>query len=346
MESLEKLLEKEADKLFEEWKKLPGGELLVKAQELLLSDDIEDYPNKPYLVTTQNQRYLAEVLPKNAQKVCVILGAGDTIFQLVSQGIKEIVALEINDVQEVVFKLRKAALLSLPSNIAFENFLIDIKSKDFLSEEILDKVEEGFRDDEEAYLFWYDFLKFNEKEEMCEYFFKGGLDHTDLYKCRYALLYLKRRALYNRVQQNLAKTDLQIIVKDAVEYLTKTTELFDFIDITNILMFVYQVQCKDDQVKFREVVKELRIIYNKNVKPGGTMVLDYMFSITPRELESSKSKVTDNDVFALKTETMYKDIYRALKEEFDDLETLQISSSCTAVPLTGSTDTVLYVKKK
>lgn len=179
MESLEKLLEKEADKLFEEWKKLPGGELLVKAQELLLSDDIEDYPNKPYLVTTQNQRYLAEVLPKNAQKVCVILGAGDTIFQLVSQGIKEIVALEINDVQEVVFKLRKAALLTL-SNTEFENFLIDMESKDFLSEEILEKVEKGFMNDDGGYVFWYDFLKFNEKEEMCEYFFKGGLDHTDL----------------------------------------------------------------------------------------------------------------------------------------------------------------------
>lgn len=339
-------LEKEADKLFEEWKKLPGGELLVKAQELLLSDDIEDYHNKPYLVTTQNQRYLAEVLPKNAQKVCVILGAGDTIFQLVSQGIKEIVALEINDVQEVVFKLRKAALLTL-SNTEFENFLIDMESKDFLSEEILEKVEKGFMNDDGGYVFWYAFLKFNEKEEMCKYFFKGGLNHdADLCKCRYALPYLKRRGLYNRVQQNLAKTDLQIIVKDAVEYLTDTNELFEFIDITNILMFVYQVQCKDDQVKFRELVKELRIIYNKNVKPGGTMVLDYMFSITPRELESSKSKVTDNDVFALKTETMYKDIYRALKEEFDDLETLQISSSCTAVPLTGSTDTVLYVKKK
>lgn len=345
MESLEKLLEKEADKLFEEWKKLPGGELLVKAQELLLSDDIEDYPNKPYLVTTQNQRYLAEVLPKNAQKVCVILGAGDTIFQLVSQGIKEIVALEINDVQEVVFKLRKAALLTL-SNTEFENFLIDMESKDFLSEEILEKVEKGFMNDDGGYVFWYDFLKFNEKEEMCEYFFKGGLDHTDLYKCRYALPYLKRRGLYNRVQQNLPETNLQIIVKDAVEYLTETTELFDFIDITNILMFVYQVQCKDDQGKFCELVKELRIIYDKNVKSGGTMVLDYMFSITPKELDASESKVTNNDIFALKTESMYKNIYRALKEEFDNLETLQISSSCTAVPLTGSTDTVLYVRKK
>ena len=232
------------------------------------------------------------------------------------------------------------------SNTEFENFLIDMESKDFLSEEILEKVEKGFMNDDGGYVFWYDFLKFNEKEEMCEYFFKGGLNHADLYKCRYALPYLKRRGLYNRVQQNLANTDLQIVVKDAFEYFTDTNELFEFIDITNILMFVYQVQCKDDQVKFRELVKELRIIYNKNVKPGGTMVLDYMFSITPKELESSESKVTDNDVFALKTETMYKSIYRALKEEFDNLEILQISSSRTAVPFTGSTDTALHVQKK
>lgn len=344
MELLEKLLEREADDLLAEWKKLPGGEMLAKAQEILFSDDFESYINKPYLVTTQNQRYLAEVLPEKAQKVCVILSSGDTIFQLVSQGIKDIVALEVNDIQEVVFKLRKAALITL-SNTEFESFLIDTESKDFLSREVLGKVKEGLREDKEAMEFWDNFLELNLKEEICEYFFKGGLEHTDLYKCRYSLPYLKRRGLYNRASQNIKETNLQIVIKDALEYLTETAELFDFIDIMNILMFVYQLQCEDDQIKFREVVKELKSIYEKNLKSGGTMVLDYMFSITPRELESSESKVSDNDIFALKTESMYKNIYRALKEEFDNLETLQISSSCTAVPLNGNTDTVLYVKK-
>lgn len=124
---------------------MPGGKLFAKAQEILLSDDDKYYASKPYMSTTQNQRYLTKVLPKNAQNVCVILGAGDTIFQLASQGIKNIVALEINDLQEAVFKLRKAALFTL-SNTEFENFLLDIESKDFLSKEILEKVKEGFND--------------------------------------------------------------------------------------------------------------------------------------------------------------------------------------------------------
>lgn len=124
---------------------MPGGKLFAKAQEILLSDDDKYYASKPYMSTTQNQRYLTKILTKNAQNVCVILGAGDTIFQLASQGIKNIVALEINDLQEAVFKLRKAALFTL-SNTEFENFLLDIESKDFLSKEILEKVKEGFND--------------------------------------------------------------------------------------------------------------------------------------------------------------------------------------------------------
>lgn len=54
---------------------MPGGKVFAKAQEILLSDDDKYYASKPYMSTTQNQRYLTKVLTKNAQNVCVILGA-------------------------------------------------------------------------------------------------------------------------------------------------------------------------------------------------------------------------------------------------------------------------------
>lgn len=326
-------------------KELPGCKLFAKAQEILLSDDHKDYASKPYMTTTQNQRYLSEVLPKNAQNVCVILGSGDTIFQLASQGIKDVVALEINDLQEIVFKLRKAALFTL-SNTEFENFLLDLESKDFLSKEILEKVKEGFMEDEEAKDFWDTFLELNLKEEICEYFIKGGLEHADLYTIRYALPYLKRRGVYNRARENLKESNLQIKVKDALDFFDEATEMFDFIDITNILMFVYQMKCNNEQKKFIEVVKKLKRIYKNNLKSGGTMVLDYMFSISPKELELPISKVTDGNTLALKVEELYKNVYNALKEEFSNLETLEVTACCTPIHLKGKIDTVVYVRKQ
>ena len=344
-EGLEGLFVKAADELIAEVRKMPGGELFAKAQEILLSDDDEYYVCKPYIATTQNQRYLLEVVPKHAKRVCVVLGAGDTIFQLASKGIKDIVAVEINDLQTVIFKLRKAALFTL-TNTEFENFLLDLESKDFLSEEILEKVKRGFMEDEEKEMnFWDVFLELNLKEEIVEYFIKGGLEHADLYKRRYALPYLKRSGVYDLASKNLKESNLRIEVEDALEFFNKTTEMFDFIDITNILMFIYQIKCNNDQEKFEKVIKVLERIYKKNLKPGGTMVLDYMFSISPKELETSKSKIKDGSSIARKTEELYKNVYNALKKTFNTLETLQVTACCTPIPLRGDIDTVIYVRK-
>ena len=200
-------------------------------------------------------------------------------------------------------------------------------------------------EDEEKMEFWDIFLSLNRKEKICKYFIKGGLEHVDLYTIRYALPYLKRKGLYNLARKNLKESNLQIEVKDALDFLKETTKMFDFIDITNILMFVYQMQCNNDQKKFIEVVKLLKKIYENNLKLGGTMVLDYMFSIRPTKVESPISKVTESDILAMKVEELYKNIYNALKEEFNDLETLQVTACGNPTPLKGEVDTVVYVRK-
>ena len=345
MEELEKTFVQEADEIIAEMKKLPGGKIFAKAQEILLSDDYKDYASKPYLTTTQNQRYLSEVLPKNAQNVCVILGAGDTVFSLVSKKIKNIVALEINDLQSVVFSLRRAAIVTL-SNSEFENFLLDIKSSYFLSHEIFEKVKKGFmKNEEEEKNFWNKFLNINYKDEISEYFIKGGLEHGDIYASRFALPYVKKRGVYNLVSNNLEETNLRIELKDALDFFGQSSETFDFIDITNILLFVYQMKCENKHKEFSKVVKLLKKVYENNLKPGGTMVLDYMFSISSKELESPVSKVTDGNINAQKSEAMYKNVYHALKEEFNVLETLQVTACCNPIPLKGKIDTVVYVRK-
>ena len=68
--------------------------------------------------------------------------------------IEKIVALDTNNLQECIFRLRKAAIMTL-SNEEFEAFLLDIHNKRFLSQEVYQTVKEGFLKSEEAYKnFW------------------------------------------------------------------------------------------------------------------------------------------------------------------------------------------------
>ena len=108
----------------------PGFKQIEKAQNIITKDgmDTDVYYDKPYLLTTRNQRYLDTTLPNGADSAFTILSAGDTIFELVSRGVNHIVTVDVNDLQPLVFKLRKAAIMTLkPSQ--FEQFLIDSNNK-------------------------------------------------------------------------------------------------------------------------------------------------------------------------------------------------------------------------
>lgn len=332
------------DELFKNaLKNMPGADILEKAQRIIVFE--EDYMSKPYIATTQNQRYLTETVPKDAKSACVILGAGDTIFQILSQyaNIEKIVAVENNELQKVVFKLRKAALKAL-SNKEYEMFLLDKECKEFLSHEVYKNVMSDFAKDEEAEKnFWDVFLKLNPLEDILQYFIKGGLEQVNVFKMRYGLPYLKRRNLFYSVKEGLEKVKIDIVIKDALKYFEENPEAkFDYIDITNILIFIYQLQCEELPEKFSECVKRLRNIYEKNLNKGGTLVLDYMFGISEAELKASNFKETD--ILAQKTERIYKNIYEELAKEFD-LEIRTAEALCSPMPLKGNSDTILFTRK-
>lgn len=79
--------------------------LFLDAQELINNDGF--LPNihvqKPFVSTTQNQQYLDETIENNVEKASIILGAGDTLFELVSCGVKNITAIEMNKFQILVY---------------------------------------------------------------------------------------------------------------------------------------------------------------------------------------------------------------------------------------------------
>lgn len=313
-----------------------GAELLNKAQNVIVFDE---YMSKPYLTTTQNQRYLTNKVPKNAKSACVILGAGDTIFQLISQDIEKIVALDTNNLQECIFRLRKAAIMTL-SNEEFEAFLLDIHNKRFLSQEVYQTVKEGFLKSEEAYKnFWEIFLKLNPKEDITGHFIKGGVEQSDIYRIRYALPYIKRKSVYYSLRDKIEKCTIEVRIEDVYDYFRENPGVsFDYIDITNTLLFTYQ----NNLDEFPKIIALLRAIYENNLKINGTFVLDYMFGTELKNLECWQSQpLTDKDEFIKK---IYSETYRMLNKVFD-LKVQSVEACCPAVSLKGNHDSVIFVTK-
>ncbi len=317
----------------------PGIEYIKKAQEIITKDGFNPsvYYDKPYLLTTRNQNYLNTTLQDGAESAFVILSAGDTLFELVSRGVNRIVTVDVNDLQPLVFKLRKAAILSLKP-AQFESFLVDKTGYRFMSKDIYKIVRDAFdKSDVETISFWDTIIDLNPQEDLREYLFKGV--GAEISKVRSAVSFLKSKAKYYDLRNRLEKAEVTIKLEDAIEYLRNNPEQkFDYMDITNILLFIYQMQCDDDKERFYEVLKQVKQIYSTNLNAGGVFVIDYLFGVGLGDLD----KAVIDDVSKKKVREIYRLTYDKLQELFE-LESTSVSKLIDGFG--NSSDTVIYTKK-
>ena len=317
----------------------PGFKLIEKAQNIITKDGMDSsvYYDKPYLLTTRNQRYLDTTLQTGAKSAFVILSAGDTIFELVSRGVNKIVTVDVNDLQPLIFKLRKASIMTLkPSQ--FEQFLIDSKGYKFMSEEVYQDVRKAFDSkDQETINFWDNILDINPQDDLRQYLFKGI--GGDISKTRMSLPFLRNKPGYYDLRTKLENADISINIQDALEYLKQHPEQkFDYIDITNILLFIYQLQCEDKPEKFNEVLKTLKTIYETNLNNGGVFVIDYLFGVGLEDLEN----ITMDEEDKRKVQEIYKITLEKLRGLFE-LETCTVSKLIDGFG--PKQDTVIFTKK-
>lgn len=82
----------------------PRNIYISMIQEILMTDR---YDIKPYLNTTQNQEYMRRLIRENMNDAFVVLGGGDPIFQLLLNDVCNITAVDNNEMQKLVFLLKK-----------------------------------------------------------------------------------------------------------------------------------------------------------------------------------------------------------------------------------------------
>jgi len=308
------------------------------AQEIIVSDN---YEMRPYINTNQNQQYMRNLLNPNIENACVILSGADSIFQLLMNDVLNITAIDIQPLQKFIYELKIASLKSLNMS-EYESFLVDRNNINFLSEEVFQYVKDAMKKDSLEQRFWELLLKHTLPEELKQYFFKGGLESLSIDIARNSLSYTKKKGLYYKVKMNLEKAKINIQIKDIVEYLSEhPEEKYDYIDITNVLLFMYQKLESSENKKFLEYIKSIRQIYDTNLNSNGIFVLDYMFGISLNELTEQNK---ETEYIKRITKEIYQEVYKILCEHFA-IDKCCLEAIPGATPLEGKMDIAIYSKK-
>lgn len=315
--------------LFELTKKLVGikaikedgreVKLYLDAQKIINNDGFTSniHVQKPFISTTQNQQYLDETLGNNIDKAFIILSAGDTLFELISRGVKNITALEMNKYQILVYQLRLASLKALSLN-EYKTFLLDANNKNFLSREIFNYIKSAF-EDETSLKVWNQLYHVNPTQDIKNRFvktvnYRGGT----LQSLEMGIPYIKNQSFYYRIREQLERTKIKIIKKEAIEYLiTHPDECFDYIDITNILLFYYQMQSLNDKEIFLQKLKQLRQIYQYNLNKGGVFTFDYQFGVNVGSYHKIiQQELSKGKLINAKTQLIYQTIFEYLSQHY------------------------------
>ena len=118
------------------------AEKLVRKVEKMLNAPLDIFDKDlTYFTTTQNLSYLNQFVNEDVKSACVVLGAGDPVFQLLSMGVTDITAIDKNELQLMVFALKKAAIKVL-SLREYEDFILDSSNIHFLDYDVYNFVEE------------------------------------------------------------------------------------------------------------------------------------------------------------------------------------------------------------
>ena len=306
---------------------------------------------RPFLATTQNLSYIQKLHP-TPEKAFTILGSGDSVFQLVYRGTKSITAVDANENQINVFYLRRAAIKALNCNDFYE-FLLRASSKNFLSRAIFERVAPYFGVGEiKAQQFWQNFFeKYTPIRDVHTYglFFRGGIEFCGINNVRESLAFLKNPGAYQQLKQNLKSATITLHHSDAIDFLTQSGADYDWIDLSNVLVYYYQCASNFGPNVFSNNIKKLQEVWDRDVVKDGrnsVMVLDYMFGIGKRELENNLIKTRSaKNAYEKMVLEIYSQTFAELTADFGEVGIMETKEVADAMPTKGYKDSVLYVTK-
>ena len=231
--------------------------------------------------------------------------------------------------------------------------MLRASSKNFLSRGIFERVAPYFGVGEiKAQQFWQNFFeKYTPIRDVHTYglFFRGGIEFCGINNVRESLAFLKNPGAYQQLKQNLKSATVTFHHSDAIDFLTQGNADYDWIDLSNILVYYYQCASNFGPNVFSDSIKKLQEAWNRDaIKDGkrSVMVLDYMFGIRKRELEKGLIKTRGaKNAYEKMVLEIYDQIFAELTANFGKVDIIEVKEVADAMPTKGIKDSVLYVAK-
>lgn len=252
--------------------------------------------DKFYWCNTQNLNYISDLTKnKEVKNAFTITGSADNIFELVLAGADNIIATDTNPYAKYVYELKKAALKTLNAKEYLE-FIMDHQSNNFLSSKTFyDKVIHGFEDDENLAKFWEKLFSYYTNKEILYRLFKPIFRYMKAEDRKLYSTYIQNKKYLN-TQERMDNVNIDVYEEDALSLLQKMDQTYDWIDITNILLFVMQFSMNEDISEFDKYISDLAVVIKEKLADEGIFLSDYMFKVNNPKLflEYDTNKGTQN----------------------------------------------------
>jgi len=234
---------------------------------------------KVYFSTNENiNGYLNLVDFNNKYNALSVMSSGDHIFNLITNNILNIDTFDTNKLTEYyVLGLKRALVLKYNYKEYLEAFSILIdedsnrKNVNELIYDLLPFMETKYKN------YWKELIDYNYKEQK--------LDNTNLNLIKMLFIntidvshlnnYLLSENNYNKLKENIIKTNISFKCVDAVNLSSEFNRKYDFILLSNILDYFYKFYGMNWRIdKLEEYTNELHNLSKDN----GTIFVNYIYN--------------------------------------------------------------------
>ena len=255
------------------------------ACDLLLQETTFSYGdfNRIYKFTNENIKDALSFFNLDGKKCLTVLGSSDQLFDMYLRGAKSVDSFDINPLTEYYMNLKIALLMYNSSLDEYMNFLCrtnncnNINYNSF-SYELYSQLEKYL--DKKNSIFWNYLFEKNQKSlGVPGQLFKEDEEKNSI--LRKIIDYLNY-SNFELVKNNISAYDAKYINCNVVNLSEKINQKYDFIYLSNIIRYVYQIfrgnkDCESEKqclYKYKEMIMELSNYLNDN----GSIVAGYLYN--------------------------------------------------------------------
>lgn len=237
---------------------------------------------KMWPFATINMKEYLEPFDLKDKKCMTIQGSSDHVFELFLKNPQKIVGIDSNSLTEYYYYLKQAAFAVLENSEQYLKFFrwhdypsFCKNNPDAFDKDIFEEISKYLIGD--AKVFWEELFICYEPKQIRKGLFNEH-DETNDYALYRILNYLSEEN-YQYIRQNREKINFEFINTDIRRINGKLTENYDFITLSNIIIYAHYMYKNNHLQKYKKIIELLATKLNKD----GNIIVGYLYDIENEE---------------------------------------------------------------